>query len=165
METTILDRVKLYEGPQLVADSGVIIDTSMRGGRLGVFCFSQENIIWSNLQYRCNGEMLHPGHRTSPALVGVPLTLWLLLLQTQCPRTLSRSGGSCSTEEYEEVASRLRILILDPLASGSILEAPGSNLQPLSQTQTLLWHLPIQPQRGGDPTVEMGRFQGVFLRR
>ncbi|KAM8812164.1 thrombospondin-3 isoform 4-T5 [Rhynchonycteris naso] len=47
-------RVKLYEGPELVADSGVIIDTSMRGGRLGVFCFSQENIIWSNLQYRCN---------------------------------------------------------------------------------------------------------------
>lgn len=49
-------RVLLYEGPQLVADSGVIIDTTMRGGRLGVFCFSQENIIWSNLQYRCNGE-------------------------------------------------------------------------------------------------------------
>ncbi|XP_061462839.1 thrombospondin-3 [Rhineura floridana] len=47
-------RVLLYEGPQLVADSGVIIDTTMRGGRLGVFCFSQENIIWSNLQYRCN---------------------------------------------------------------------------------------------------------------
>lgn len=61
METPILDRVKLYEGPQLVADSGVIIDTSMRGGRLGVFCFSQENIIWSNLQYRCNGEALYPG--------------------------------------------------------------------------------------------------------
>ncbi|XP_078740467.1 thrombospondin-3-like isoform X1 [Lampetra fluviatilis] len=47
-------RVKLYEGPVLVADSGVIIDTTMRGGRLGVFCFSQENIIWSNLRYRCN---------------------------------------------------------------------------------------------------------------
>lgn len=58
MDTPLLDRVKLYEGPQLVADSGVIIDTSMRGGRLGVFCFSQENIIWSNLQYRCNGEAL-----------------------------------------------------------------------------------------------------------
>uniref|UniRef100_A0A670JLP4 Thrombospondin 3 n=1 Tax=Podarcis muralis TaxID=64176 RepID=A0A670JLP4_PODMU len=50
-------RVLLYEGPQLVADSGVIIDTTMRGGRLGVFCFSQENIIWSNLQYRCNGQL------------------------------------------------------------------------------------------------------------
>ncbi|KAG7278312.1 hypothetical protein CRUP_029917 [Coryphaenoides rupestris] len=47
-------RVRLYEGPALVADSGPTIDTSMRGGRLGVFCFSQENIIWSNLKYRCN---------------------------------------------------------------------------------------------------------------
>ncbi|XP_043095986.1 thrombospondin-4a [Puntigrus tetrazona] len=46
--------VKFYEGTDLVADSGVVIDTSMRGGRLGVFCFSQENIIWSNLRYRCN---------------------------------------------------------------------------------------------------------------
>lgn len=48
-------RVKLFEGKTMVADSGVVIDTSMRGGRLGVFCFSQENIIWSNLRYRCNG--------------------------------------------------------------------------------------------------------------
>uniref|UniRef100_A0A4W5PX82 Thrombospondin 4a n=1 Tax=Hucho hucho TaxID=62062 RepID=A0A4W5PX82_9TELE len=49
-------RARFYEGPNLVADSGVKIDNSMRGGRLGVFCFSQENIIWSNLKYRCNGE-------------------------------------------------------------------------------------------------------------
>uniref|UniRef100_A0AAQ5YQR3 Thrombospondin 3 n=1 Tax=Amphiprion ocellaris TaxID=80972 RepID=A0AAQ5YQR3_AMPOC len=47
-------RVKLFEGMDMVADSGVVVDTSMRGGRLGVFCFSQENIIWSNLRYRCN---------------------------------------------------------------------------------------------------------------
>uniref|UniRef100_A0A7N9B0X9 Thrombospondin 4b n=1 Tax=Mastacembelus armatus TaxID=205130 RepID=A0A7N9B0X9_9TELE len=47
-------RVRFYEGTELVADSGVNIDTTMRGGRLGVFCFSQENIIWSNLKYRCN---------------------------------------------------------------------------------------------------------------
>lgn len=33
-----------------------------------------------------------------------------------------------------------RILILDPLALGSILETLGSNLQPLKQTQTLLRH-------------------------
>uniref|UniRef100_A0A6I8NS39 Thrombospondin 4 n=1 Tax=Ornithorhynchus anatinus TaxID=9258 RepID=A0A6I8NS39_ORNAN len=45
---------RFYEGSDLVADSGVTIDTTMRGGRLGVFCFSQENIIWSNLKYRCN---------------------------------------------------------------------------------------------------------------
>ncbi|KAG7232999.1 hypothetical protein INR49_006445 [Caranx melampygus] len=48
-------RVQLYEGMERVADSGVVVDTTMRGGRLGVFCFSQENIIWSNLRYRCNG--------------------------------------------------------------------------------------------------------------
>ncbi|KAI3372910.1 hypothetical protein L3Q82_023353 [Scortum barcoo] len=47
-------RARFFEGSNLVADTGVIIDTSMRGGRLGVFCFSQENIIWSNLKYRCN---------------------------------------------------------------------------------------------------------------
>uniref|UniRef100_A0A8D3CE16 Thrombospondin 4a n=1 Tax=Scophthalmus maximus TaxID=52904 RepID=A0A8D3CE16_SCOMX len=47
-------RARFFEGSELVADTGVIIDTSMRGGRLGVFCFSQENIIWSNLKYRCN---------------------------------------------------------------------------------------------------------------
>ncbi|XP_023646247.1 thrombospondin-3a-like [Paramormyrops kingsleyae] len=47
-------RVQLYEGMAVVADSGMVIDTTMRGGRLGVFCFSQENIIWSNLRYRCN---------------------------------------------------------------------------------------------------------------
>lgn len=52
----VVHRVRFYEGSELVADSGVTIDTTMRGGRLGVFCFSQENIIWSNLKYRCNGN-------------------------------------------------------------------------------------------------------------
>ncbi|MBN3322731.1 TSP4B protein, partial [Atractosteus spatula] len=51
-------RARFYEGTELVADSGVTIDTTMRGGRLGVFCFSQENIIWSNLKYRCNGKSI-----------------------------------------------------------------------------------------------------------
>uniref|UniRef100_A0AAQ4NQA3 Thrombospondin 4a n=1 Tax=Gasterosteus aculeatus aculeatus TaxID=481459 RepID=A0AAQ4NQA3_GASAC len=50
-------RARFYEGTELVADSGVTIDTTMRGGRLGVFCFSQENIIWSNLKYRCNASI------------------------------------------------------------------------------------------------------------
>uniref|UniRef100_W5LZP1 Si:ch211-43f4.1 n=1 Tax=Lepisosteus oculatus TaxID=7918 RepID=W5LZP1_LEPOC len=50
-------RVRFYEGPEMVADTGIIIDTTMRGGRLGVFCFSQENIIWANLRYRCNDTL------------------------------------------------------------------------------------------------------------
>lgn len=70
---------------------------------------------------------------------------------TQFPRTLSHSGGSCSLEECEEVATRVKILILDPLALGSIPKAPRSNLQPLSQMHTLLWHQSgVQPQRSGD---------------
>ncbi|KAG7282818.1 hypothetical protein CRUP_012207 [Coryphaenoides rupestris] len=32
-------------------------DGYIRGGRLGVFCFSQENIIWANLRYRCNDTL------------------------------------------------------------------------------------------------------------
>uniref|UniRef100_A0A3P8W548 TSP C-terminal domain-containing protein n=1 Tax=Cynoglossus semilaevis TaxID=244447 RepID=A0A3P8W548_CYNSE len=54
-------RALFFEGSDLVADTGVIIDTSMRGGRLGVFCFSQENIIRSALScYVCNGEIAEP---------------------------------------------------------------------------------------------------------
>uniref|UniRef100_A0AAR2LIU1 Thrombospondin 3 n=1 Tax=Pygocentrus nattereri TaxID=42514 RepID=A0AAR2LIU1_PYGNA len=56
----------LFEGTEMVADSDVVIDTSMRGGRLGVFCFSQENIIWSNLRYRCNDTVpddFQPQHK------------------------------------------------------------------------------------------------------
>ncbi|XP_075907986.1 thrombospondin-4-like isoform X2 [Petromyzon marinus] len=50
-------RVVLYEGSEVVADSGVVIDTTMRGGRLGVFCFSQENVIWSDIHFRCNDTL------------------------------------------------------------------------------------------------------------
>ncbi|XP_076104417.1 uncharacterized protein LOC143073060 [Mytilus galloprovincialis] len=49
-----LIRVQFFEGTELLADSGNIIDTTLRGGKLGVFCFSQEKVIFSNLLYRCN---------------------------------------------------------------------------------------------------------------
>ena len=51
-----LIRAKLWVGDTLIADSGDIIDNgpdSLKGGRLGVYCDSQENIIWSALSYRC----------------------------------------------------------------------------------------------------------------
>jgi len=57
-----LIRVLLYENTTLVADSGNIYDNTLQGGRLGVFCFSQEMIIWSDLVYRCN-EYIGPGLR------------------------------------------------------------------------------------------------------
>ena len=50
-----LIRLRLYEGSTLVLDSGNIIDTGadrLSGGKLGVYCDSQENISWSALRYR-----------------------------------------------------------------------------------------------------------------
>lgn len=51
-----LIRLRIFEGENMVADSGNIFDSTLKGGRLGVFCFSQEMIIWSDLVYRCNGK-------------------------------------------------------------------------------------------------------------
>ncbi|XP_077577465.1 thrombospondin-3b-like isoform X2 [Stigmatopora nigra] len=60
-------RIRLLEGSREVADSGPLMDGTLRGGRLGVLCFSQENIIWSNLRYRCNDtlpeDFLTPGQK------------------------------------------------------------------------------------------------------
>ena len=50
----------LPQGKNLVADSDNIYDSTLKGGRIGVFCFSQEMIIWSDLVYRCNGEWPPP---------------------------------------------------------------------------------------------------------
>lgn len=52
-----LIRLRIFEGENMVADSGNIFDSQLKGGRLGVFCFSQEMIIWSDLVYRCNGKL------------------------------------------------------------------------------------------------------------
>ncbi|KAJ2948660.1 hypothetical protein O0L34_g7915 [Tuta absoluta] len=52
-----LIRLKIYEGSKEVVDSGNQFDYTLNGGRLGVFCFSQEMIIWSNLVYRCNDKI------------------------------------------------------------------------------------------------------------
>lgn len=39
-----------------MADSGNIYDSTLKGGKLGVYCFSQEKITWSNLLYVCKGK-------------------------------------------------------------------------------------------------------------
>ena len=44
------------EGTRLVTDSGYILDQQFRGGRLGVFIFSQKHVVFSKLSYKCIGE-------------------------------------------------------------------------------------------------------------
>jgi len=51
-----LIRMLIYKGQDLVADSKNIFDSTIKGGRMGAYCFSQENIIWSDLGYKCNSN-------------------------------------------------------------------------------------------------------------
>ena len=38
-----------------IMNSGWISDCSLKGGKLGAFVFSQQEIIWSKLSYKCEG--------------------------------------------------------------------------------------------------------------
>ena len=37
-------------------DTGYLYDKTISGGRLGLYVFSQDSVIWKNMSYRCNGE-------------------------------------------------------------------------------------------------------------
>ncbi|XP_072031664.1 LOW QUALITY PROTEIN: thrombospondin-1-like [Amphiura filiformis] len=50
-------RVKVFEGARVLADSGPQYDTTLRGGRLGLYCFSQEMVFFSDLEFRCDSEL------------------------------------------------------------------------------------------------------------
>jgi hypothetical protein len=49
-------RMRIFKGPTLVADSGNIYNSDIKGGRLGVYCFSQESVIWTSIGYACNSN-------------------------------------------------------------------------------------------------------------
>lgn len=46
-------RIQFYEVRRLIADTGPLVDHTVKGGRLGVFCYGQKGVIWSQLSYKC----------------------------------------------------------------------------------------------------------------
>lgn len=58
-------RVVVHEGRELLSDSGAVYDHTLAGGRLGLFVFSQEHVLFSDLRYECRGEMCRWQHKVS----------------------------------------------------------------------------------------------------
>ncbi|XP_060077614.1 uncharacterized protein LOC132557141 [Ylistrum balloti] len=50
-------RVRVDQGDKNIVDSGHVFDTSIQGGRLGVFSYNQTGSHWLNLQYRCTKRL------------------------------------------------------------------------------------------------------------
>ncbi|XP_071484135.1 thrombospondin-2-like [Diadema antillarum] len=46
-------QVTAWEGSSVLADSGPLYDSTLRGGRLGLYCFSQEMVFFSDMEYKC----------------------------------------------------------------------------------------------------------------
>ena len=50
-------RVMIFDAYYLVADSGIIYDCTLKGGRVGLFSMYQDEVTWGDLQFNCIGEL------------------------------------------------------------------------------------------------------------
>ena len=51
----IFCRLQVYEGKDKFFDTGCLYDRSIKGGRVGLFVFSQKAVIWSDVKVKCEG--------------------------------------------------------------------------------------------------------------
>ncbi|XP_048584178.1 cartilage oligomeric matrix protein-like isoform X2 [Nematostella vectensis] len=52
-----LIRLRVFEDNSMFIDTGNLWDTTHAGGRLGMYTFSQPEIVWDNLSYLCNEDI------------------------------------------------------------------------------------------------------------
>ena len=48
-------RLQVYDGKDKYFDTGCLFDKSIKGGRVGLFVFSQKSVIWSDIAVKCEG--------------------------------------------------------------------------------------------------------------
>ena len=52
-----LIRLKVYEGKQVMFDTGCLYDKTLLGGKIGLYVFSQKSVIWSDLRIKCENKI------------------------------------------------------------------------------------------------------------
>jgi len=52
-----LIRLQVFRGQFVLFDTGCLYDKSLKGGKVGLFVFSQESVVWSDTRIRCNDDI------------------------------------------------------------------------------------------------------------
>ena len=53
LNMSFIYRLKFLSGSTQIVDTGCVCDKTIIGGKIGMFSFSQPNVIWSNIRYSC----------------------------------------------------------------------------------------------------------------
>jgi len=52
-----LIRLQMFQGTEMMFDTGCLYDKTMQGGKVGLFVFSQKSVIWSDLVIKCEDKI------------------------------------------------------------------------------------------------------------
>ncbi|XP_078655610.1 uncharacterized protein LOC144902206 [Branchiostoma floridae x Branchiostoma belcheri] len=119
-----LIRVTISTNMEVLTDTGNVYDTTILGGRLGVFQYNQPGVIWSDLRYTC-------GDRENQALyfdglddyVELPSIITLELHDSFTIEGWIRLGGEVTTSKMPIICtmdSRLCLFLQDRYLSGQL---------------------------------------------
>ncbi|CAH1238208.1 THBS3 [Branchiostoma lanceolatum] len=119
-----LIRVTISNDMEVLTDTGNVYDTTILGGRLGVFQYNQSGVIWSNLRYTC-------GDRENQALyfdgmddyVELPSIITLELHDSFTIEAWMRLGGEVTTSKMPIICtldSRLCLFLQNRYLGGQL---------------------------------------------